>query len=378
MHDQRLDQLAKVLVHYSTRVRRDELVVITGAACCEPAVAAVYREVLRAGGHPWVRLVSEHCKELHVRHGSDTQLRFCSPFDKHVISACNVYISLWGEENTRALTSVDPKRQQLASLARKPWLKTFLKREGLPPKDPRRLRWVGTQYPTNAAAQDAEMSLAEYADFVFRAGKLHQPDPVAAWKTVGVAQQRLADHLNKCSELRYRTPRGTDIRFGIAGRKWINCRGESNFPDGEVFTGPIEDATEGVVQFDFPAVTGGREVLDVRLVFRAGRVVEASASKNEAFLLKMLDQDKGARILGEVAIGTNYDIRNFTRNTLFDEKIGGTVHMAVGAAYPATGGTNESALHWDMVCDLRQGGTIEADGKIISRNGKFTRAEWPK
>jgi aminopeptidase len=199
-----------------------------------------------------------------------------------------------------------------------------------------------------------------------------------AWKRLGVAQRRLCDFLNKKHEVRLRAPGGTDVRLGVQGRRWINCDGHLNFPDGEVFTSPLEDATEGTVYFTYPAVWQGREAVDVRLTFKAGKVVDASAAKNEEFLIQMLDQDKGARILGELAFGTNYGIRRFTRNTLFDEKIGGTFHLAVGTGYPESGSKNESGLHWDMVCDLRKGGTIEVDGKVISKNGRFTNAAWPR
>jgi len=378
MHDPRLDQLAKVLVRYSVNVQKDDLVVITGTTVTEPGIAAVYREVLAAGGHPWVRITSEPCKELHLKHARREQLLHTSPIEKHMIGTCNAYIAFWGEENTRSLSNTDPASQALASKGRKPILGLFLKRAALPRKDPRRLRWVGTQMPTHAAAQDADMSLDEYAGFVFGAGKLNERNPVAAWKKLGAAQQRLCDVLNRGREMRLRAPGGTDIRLGIKGRKWMNCSGHENFPDGEVFTGPIEDATDGTVHFTYPAVMGGREVLDVRLRFKAGKVVEASAAKNEPFLVKMLDQDAGARVVGELALGCNYAIRKFTRNTLFDEKIGGTCHLAVGAAYPETGSRNRSGLHWDMVCDLRKGGTIEVDGKIISKSGKFTSAAWPR
>ncbi|MEW6252664.1 MAG: aminopeptidase [Planctomycetota bacterium] len=377
MHDPRLDKLAEVLVNYSAGVKAGDLVLINGMAVAEPAVAVIYRAVLAAGGHPWVRLQSELCKELQLKHGSEEQLRYTSPFEKFIMDRCHVYISFWGEENTRALSNVDPAKQALASQARKPILTAFMKRAALAKDHPRRVRWVGSQYPTQAAAQDAEMSLAEYADFVFGGGKLGERNPVAAWRKLGQAQQRLCDVLNKAREVRFRA-NGTDIRLGVAGRRWMNCDGHENFPDGEVFTGPIEDATEGTVHYTYPAVMGGREVTDVRLTFKAGRVVDAAAGKNEEFLHKMIEQDKGARVLGELALGTNYAIRKFTRNTLFDEKIGGTFHLALGAAYPETGGRNVSGLHWDMVCDLRRGGTIEVDGKVISRDGRFTNAAWPR
>lgn len=378
MHDPRLDKLARVLVNYSVGVKKDDLVVITGATVAEPGVAAVFRAVLAAGGHPWVKLTSDRCKEIHLKHGSAAQLRHVSPFEKRMMGTCQAYIAFWGDENTRALSGVKPANQALLSQGRRPIVNLLLKRAAKPKTDPDRARWVGTQFPTNAAAQDADMSLADYADFVFRGGKLDLPNPVAAWKRLGVAQRRLCDFLNKKHEVRLRAPGGTDVRLGVQGRRWINCDGHLNFPDGEVFTSPLEDATEGTVYFTYPAVWQGREAVDVRLTFKAGKVVDASAAKNEEFLIQMLDQDKGARILGELAFGTNYGIRRFTRNTLFDEKIGGTFHLAVGTGYPESGSKNESGLHWDMVCDLRKGGTIEVDGKVISRNGRFTNAAWPR
>jgi aminopeptidase len=378
MSDPRLEQLARVLVHYSVAVKKDDEVLITGFACTEPAAAAVCREVLAAGGHPWVRLTSEDCKEVQLRDGTEAQLTHTSPFDRYIMNNCDAYIGLWGEENTRSLTTIDPKNQALLGKGRKPIMNGFMKRAALPKSDPHRVRWVGTQFPTQACAQDAEMSLTEYAEFVFGGGRLAAKDPVAIWKKLGEAQQRLCDVLNKGREMRLRADNGTDLRLGIHGRKWVNCCGHENFPDGEVFTGPIEDATEGTVCYTFPAVYGGREVHGVRLTFKAGRVVDATADKGEDYLHKMIDQDKGGRILGELALGTNYGIQQFTRNTLFDEKIGGTFHLALGAAYPETGGKNTSGLHWDMVCDLRNGGTVEVDGKVVSRNGKFANSTWPR
>jgi len=207
---------------------------------------------------------------------------------------------------------------------------------------------------------------------------LHLDDPAAAWREISVRQQRVVDYLNGKKEIRFTTPQGTDLTLGVEGRTWINCDGHENFPDGEVFTGPIETATEGVVCYSFPAVHGGREAENIRLTFRGGKVVDATATKGEEFLIAMLDQDDGARTLGEIAIGTNYSISKYTKNTLFDEKIGGTFHAAVGAAYPESGGTNESGLHWDMVCDLRNGGKIHVDGKLISENGRFLEDAWPQ
>ncbi|HEX3872444.1 MAG TPA: aminopeptidase [Pirellulales bacterium] len=371
--DPRLTKLADVLVNYSTGVKKGELVRIGGNALSRPLIAALYRAVLKAGGHPVLAVAFDECAEILLADGTDDQLRFEDPLAQHAIETIDVSISMWGQDNTKALSRFDPSRQALVSQTRKKYLATFMRRfaEG-------KLRWVGTQFPCQAAAQDAEMSLTAYEDFVYRAGLLHLDDPAAAWREISTRQQRVVDHLNGNREIRFVTPGGTDLRLGVEGRKWINCDGHENFPDGEVFTGPIEDATEGVVCYSFPAVHGGREVQNIRLEFRAGHVVDASATKGEEFLIAMLDQDAGARVLGEIAIGTNYSITNYSRNTLFDEKIGGTFHAALGAAYPETGGRNESGLHWDMVCDLREGGKVFADGELISENGRFVNRSWPQ
>jgi aminopeptidase len=231
-------------------------------------------------------------------------------------------------------------------------------------------RWCYTLYPTGAYASEAEMSLADYADFYFGACLADDPEPLSAWKRASQECARLAEWIEGREEVRVTAP-GTDIRLGISGRKFIPCDGEHNMPDGEFFTGPVEDSVEGEVSFHLPAVIGGREVSGVRLKFEAGRVVDAGAERGEEFLIKLLDTDDGARRLGELGIGTNYAIDRGTREVLLDEKIGGTVHMAVGASYPESGGTNESAVHTDLVCDLRLGGKLEVDGTVMQEDGKF-------
>jgi len=376
MHDPRLAKLVDVIVNYSVAVRKDDLVRISGPPVAEPLITAFYRKVLQVGGHPFVRMAPQECTELLLKHGTDRQMSFVNPLALQEVRRIDVSIDIWASQNTKALSNVDPSRQAIAQKARRPILDLFFKRAAL--KGANKLRWSGTQFPTEAHAQDAEMSLTEYEDFVYRAGLLHKPDPPAEWRRISRAQRRLCDFLNKAKEIHFYTPQGTDIRLGIQGRTWINCDGHENFPDGEVFTGPIEDATDGVVCFSFPAVHGGREVTGARLTFRAGKVVDASSEKGQEFLHKMLDSDGGARVLGELAFGCNYAIRRFTKNTLFDEKIGGTFHLALGAGYPESGSRNKSGLHWDMVCDLRNGGIAAVNGEVISRNGKFVRADWPK
>lgn len=371
--DPRLEKLAQVLVQYSAKVEPGQLVRISGSTVTEPLIVAVYREVVRAGAHPEVSVVPDECKRIMLEEGSDEQLSYESPLLLHAVDTIDCSIGLWGQKNTKALSTIPPQKSTLQSQARKTYFKKFLGRaaEGT-------LNWVGTQFPCDSSAQDAEMSLSEYEDFVFRGGFLNEDDPVALWKKLSVQQQRLADFLMTKNEIRFVTPQGTDLTLGIEGRKWINCDGHENFPDGEVFTGPIETATQGIVKYSFPAVHGGRESDGIELTFKNGRVVDAKAAKGEEFLLAMLDQDEGARVLGEIAIGTNYAIQQYSKNTLFDEKIGGTFHAAVGAAYPESGGTNESGLHWDMVCDLRQGGQIFVDGELISENGRFLNPEFPQ
>jgi aminopeptidase len=232
------------------------------------------------------------------------------------------------------------------------------------------MTWCGTQYPTNAEAQEAEMSLAEYEDFVFKAGFLDRPDPVGEWKELSKEQDRIAKMLSKYKRIRV-VAKDTDLALNVAGRNWINCDGKENFPDGEIFTSPLEDSAEGSIRFTYPALYRKREANDVRLRFESGRVVEARAAKGEDFLNSMVSMDEGARRIGEFSFGTNYQIQKFTKNTLFDEKIGGTIHVAIGASLPETGGVNVSALHWDMVCDLRQDGEVYGDDTLIYKRGKF-------
>lgn len=379
MRDQRLDKLARVLVEYSTGVRAGQLVRISGDPVAMPLVEAVYERVLAAGAHPLVRLRANALQPIMFRHGNDEQLGYVPELAVREVETIDVSIGIWAEENTRALSRVDPVRQGLASAANRPLWDVFMKRAAAG-----ELKWCGTQYPTQGSAQDAEMSLHEYETFVFGAGHLDADDPVARWREIQERQQRVADYLQGKREIHFLAANGTDLRVNVEGMMWVNCAGHENFPDGEVFTGPNLDAADGgvngTVRFSFPAVHHGREATGVVLEFEKGRVVKATAEKGEHFLKAMIEQDEGASRLGEIALGTNYDIREFSRNTLFDEKIGGTFHSALGAGYPETGNTNQSGLHWDMVCDMREasgGGVVTVDGEVISRDGRFVCEGWP-
>lgn len=372
MTDPRIQKLAKVLTEYSLALKPGDKLSINADVVAAPLIRECYRAALRRGAFVFCDLRLDGLEEIFYAEASPKQLRWLSPFAKYKVQRIDASLGIWADENTKSLTNVDPKRMAIAAAARKPLSKIFMDRAAR-----KELKWVGTQWPTNAHAQDAEMSLEEYEQFVFGAGHLNDRDPIATWKRISKQQQALTDFLNKCREIRV-VAEDTDIRLSVQGRTWINCDGHYNFPDGEIFTGPIEHSVTGHIKFSFPAVHHGREVTGVRLSFERGKVVRAEADKGADFLRAMIGMDAGSCYLGEVALGTNYNVKRYTKNTLFDEKIGGTVHLALGAGYPETGNRNRSGLHWDMVCDLRHGGELWADGELIQSNGRFLDRRFPQ
>ena len=376
MRDARLDKLADVIVRYSVGVKKGQLVRLSGDPVGMPLMEAVYERIIEEGAHVHFKCVPDEFATIMFEKGSDEQLQYVSQLAIEEVKQIDASIGLWADTNTKAHSRVDPRKQGLVGAARKPVFEIFMNRAAKG-----EMKWCGTQYPTLASAQDAEMSLREYEDFVFKAGHLDADDPVKVWQEIERKQQLIVDYLNGKKQVRFQSANGTDLTVNVDGMTWVNCCGHENFPDGEVFTGPNLKAEDGgingYVKYSFPAVHNGREVHDIELWFEKGQVVKAKASKNEEFLLKMLEMDEGAKFVGEVAIGTNYQVQEYTKNTLFDEKIGGTFHIAVGAGYPETGNDNVSGLHWDMVCDLREGGTIMVDGEVISKDGRFVFPEWP-
>jgi aminopeptidase len=363
--DPRVERLAGVLVDYSARVTSGDLVLLDAPVAAAPLVRSLYRRLLEAGAHPHVRMhVDGEIQEL-LATGSAAQLDWVNPARVDDVERADVRIAIEAETNTRALTSIDPARQARRARAREPLLNRVFERAAAG-----ELRWVSTLYPTNAAAQDANMSLEDYEDFVYRAGLLDRDDPVAAWRRLGDSLARRARWLGDRRELRI-VGDGTDLTLGVAGRTWISCDGHENFPDGEVFTAPLETRVDGRMRFSYPASFGGRRVSGIELDFERGEVVRARAARGETFLHEMLAMDDGARRAGEFSFGMNEAVREFTGHTLFDEKMGGTVHLALGAAYPESGGKNRSALHWDLVCDLRSGSEVYADGDLVYRDGRF-------
>jgi aminopeptidase len=366
VRDQRADALAAILVRYSTEVRKGDVCVIQSTTNAEVLVQAVYEEILRAGGLPIMQLSTEGAAPAFYELAADHQLEWIPPTAQWVADNADVRIAIMADTNSRELSQVDPKRQQRVQKARKPLMDASMKRSAAGD-----YRWCLTLFPTHAYAAEAGMSLARYEELFYAACLATDPDPVTAWARQSDEVKRLAEWMQGKEEVHVKGP-GTDIKLGVAGRTFIPCFGDRNMPDGEFFTGPIEDSVEGEVSFSFPAAYGGREVSGVRFRFEDGRIVDASAEQGEEFLSETLDTDDGARRLGELGIGTNYGITTGTKEILLDEKIGGTVHMAIGASYPESGGVNESAVHWDFVCDLRQGGSITVDGVEIQRDGVFS------
>lgn len=367
MTDPRIRRWADVLTGYCVDVQPGQTVAISGGVAAEPLLRAIVASVIHRGGHPVLVPEFSGLTSTLIAHGTDDQLEFLGPFERFDRMEADRSIRVLAETNTRAASDVDPSRSGWYGQARRDLRQAAMDRAASGS-----YRWTLTIFPTDAYAQDAEMSSEAYREFIYAACKLDEADPAAAWQGIHDFQADLIDWLTPRSEFRLIGP-GTDVRCSIRGRHWVNSDGKRNFPSGEVFTGPEEDSAEGEVRCTYPVVTQGRQITDIWLKFAGGRVVDASASKHEAYLIEQLESDDGARRLGEIAVGTNFGIDRFTGQILLDEKIGGTAHLALGAGYPETGSTNRSAIHWDLICDLRQGGRIEVDGQPLLVDGRFVR-----
>lgn len=364
MADPRVEKLAHVLTHYSLELKPGDKFRLASSVAGLPLLREVYREATRAGAFVLTQIVDDELNEILLKEGTQDQIEYLPDVRLQEIEYVDATLVIIADNNTKRLSNIDPARLALSRKPRGRVSRRINERyaEGA-------LRWSLTLFPTQAHAQDSGMSLSEYEDFVYAAGMLNEPDPVTSWKQQAEMQQRIIEYLNPRKHIRIVTA-DTEIEYRCADRLWINCFGKENFPDGEVFTCPIEDSVNGHVRFTYPSVYSGREAEDVRLTFKDGKVVDATAVHGQDFLDAMLNMDEGARYLGEAAFGLNYSITRFTRNILFDEKIGGTMHMALGESYPEAGGKNNSGLHWDMVCDLHDG-EVYADGELCYQNGKF-------
>ena len=360
MVDERVGKLARVLVDYSIEAGEGDQVLVFGEVGAQPLMTALYARLLEAGAFPVLQVGLPGTQEIFFDKAQDVHYEKIPSIRRFINEEADAQIAIRAPSNTRALSRVDPSKQQALAELNKPLSETVLKKD----------RWVVTLFPTEALAQEAGMGLAEYETFAFEAMGLNEEDPVRYWEDKSQEQARLKERLERAREIRIVGPE-TDLTLSVGGRTFINSAGRRNMPCGEVFTGPIEDSAHGTVYFGVPAAIGGREVSGARLRFEEGRVVEASAERGEKYLKSLLDTDPGARYLGELGIGTNYGIRRASANVLFDEKLGGTVHLAIGRSYEETGGKNDSSVHTDLVCDLREGGELYADGELIQENGRI-------
>lgn len=364
MDDIRIERWAHTLINYCLYLKEGDILSIQSTFLATPLVEAVYREALRVGAHPIPLIELETLSEILLREGNESQLTMPSPLAQTLAEKANARLVIQSSSNPKALSNIPPARSAKRRQANYANANRLRQREQMG-----EFRWCGTLYPTTGYAQEANMSLKEFEEFVFDVCFLNDPDPIVRWKELGQQQQHFVDWLVGKEKV-HLISEGTDLHLSIKDRVFINSDGKRNFPSGEFFTSPVEDSANGVVQFDIPASYDGHAVEGVRLVFKDGRVIEASARQGEDFLHQMLDLDEGSRYLGEFAFGNNMGVTHATKQILFDEKMGGTVHMALGASYPETGGQNHSALHWDMICDLRTAGEVWIDDVLFLKDGK--------
>jgi aminopeptidase len=360
MRDERVCKLARVLVDYSIQAGEGDQVLVSGEVGAGPLIGALYARLLQVGATPITQISLPGMQELFFEHAQELHYQEIPQAMRAIYEGVDAQIGIRAPSNTRSLANVDPEKQQALQKRNRPLSEMMLEKD----------RWVLTLFPTEALAQEAQMSLSEYEEFAFEAMGLNEEDPVRYWSEKSAEQERLKERLEEAREIRIVGPE-TNLTLSVEGRTFVNSAGIRNMPCGEVFTGPIEDSANGTVYFGVPAAIAGREISGVRLRFEEGKVIEASAEKGEEYLLSLLEADAGARYLGELGIGTNYGIRRASANVLFDEKLGGTVHLAIGRSYAQTGGKNDSSVHTDLVCDLREGGGLYADGELIQKNGRF-------
>jgi aminopeptidase len=373
MADQRIKNLAQTLVNYCVEVREKDLVGIIAQPLATPLIQEILREVLRNGGYPYLlpykvplpTLGYEGLDKIFFEEANDDQLKHLNLYWETLNKDFDVRIFIQSEYSTQGIKDIDPERLKIQNKANKPIFDTYFER--MSSGD---LRRVTTLYPTQAYADDAGMSLKDFEDYVYGTTFSDTDDPVVEWTKMRAEQQHLVDWLEGKKAVQVKGPH-VELSLSIEDRKFINSDGKQNMPSGEIFTGPVEDSVNGWVHFTHPCILTGKEVIGVELHFEAGRVVKATAEKNEDFLLSMLDMDQGSRYLGEFAIGTNLKINRFIKKILYDEKIGGTIHMALGQGYPITGSLNKSAIHWDMICDMRDGGQIIVDDELFYDSGNF-------
>jgi aminopeptidase len=350
------ERFAALLCDWCLDVREGDQVLVGMTPRSMPLVIALHAALLDRGAWPLIRLMPSELADEFYRHARELHLDSFASIELDDARAADCLLAIESPANTRALAGVDPTLIARAGRARAPIMEARLRRG---------LRWCGTLWPSAALAQQANMSEADYAAFVARALFLDKPDPIAAWQALSDRQAQLVETLSSGREIHIEAP-GTDLELRVDGRTWINSDGRRNMPSGEVFTGPLEQSASGRIRFTVPSSPRGVLVEGVELTFADGEVVEARADRGAEYLEAALATDAGARRLGELGIGTNPGIDRATGAILLDEKMVGTVHLALGRSYPETGGCNASALHWDLICDLRDGGALTVDGERLA------------
>ncbi len=359
-----LRKYANLLVDYCLDIQAGEKLYVKTSTAGEPLLKEVYRAALKKGAIVEYDLVFSEEARIRLHHSEEEQLKHVPILSAHAMEHFDAYLVIRAPHNLLENHANDSAKIKIRNKSLKPYSEMYTRRtaEGS-------LKRSLCQYPTQASAQMAGMSLEEYTYFVFNACRLFDENPQASWLKVREEQQRFVDHLDAVDEVRY-VGHKTDIRFSVKGRKWMNSDGRTNMPSGEVFSGPVEDSVNGEVYFSYPSVFMSKAVEGIHLKVENGQVMEWTAEIGQDVLDEVF-KVPGARYFGEVAIGTNYNIQKPTKNILFDEKIGGTIHMAVGQSYLQTGGLNKSDIHWDMITDMTNGGQIYTDGQLIYKDGKF-------
>ncbi len=356
MSDERIKKFAKILVDYSVFVKKGENIIISGGVTEQELLKEIYKLVLKKGAYPSLNVGLEGLSFFYYKNATDEQLKRFPAARWFEVQHAQKYIGIGAPVNTRELTGVDPKRITIRN-------KVTNKITDYVVNAKPKIYRVTTDFPTNALAQDAEMSLDEYEDFFYNACFLD-------WKKLSKRLKRMRDRLNKGKVFRI-VSNDTDLTMKIYPKSFVMDDGKENMPGGEVFGAPVKLSTTGHIRFTFPAIRNGVEVTNIYAEFKNGKCIKATAEKNQDFLKKMLDSDAGSRYIGEIGIGMNPNVTKFTKNLLFDEKIGGTIHLAFGMAYKECGAPNKSALHWDIVKDLRKDAKIFLDGKLVFKNGKW-------
>ncbi len=359
------NQYAKFVITYSASIERRDKVLIIGASEAIPLIKELYREILKVGAHP-IRPYIEFPEMEYIFYleANQEQLNFLDPFELNLMQKIDALILIEGKMNTRELSTIPSHKIQQKKMASAEIMNIFYERQA---KD--QLKWTMIPYPTNAMAQEANLSQEELAKIIVKGCFLDREDPIASWKQLHDKQEIYCEHLNSVDNIRI-INKDTDISMSVKGRKWINSDGRGNLPDGEIFTGPVEDSVNGHIKFSYPTIDKSHVIEDIEFEFKNGEIIEARASNGQEALDALLHVP-GARKLGEVAIGTNWGLDTFIGNILFDEKIGGTIHIAIGNGYPETGSQNKSAIHKDLLCDMKENGQIFADGKLIYEKGNF-------